>query len=119
MTHNVLFLDDDQDLREVIAELLQSFGVSCRTVSSLPELRNAMDSGGAYDLAILDINLGPDSATGVDAYRWLREIGFGGRVAFLTGHARTDPMVQDALRMGEVKVYDKPISAAALKVLVS
>jgi FixJ family two-component response regulator len=66
----------------------------------------------------LDINLGVDSASGIDAYRWLRDTGFGGRIAFLTGRARTHPMVQEALRFGDAKVYDKPISFSQLRALV-
>jgi DNA-binding response OmpR family regulator len=117
MTRKVLFLDDDRDLREVIVELLQSFGVGCRSVATMEELRSAVESGD-YDLAILDINLGVSTQSGIDAYRWLRDVGFRGRIAFLTGHARTDPMVREALRFEDVKVYDKPISAAGLRALV-
>ena len=38
-TRRVIFLDDDQDLREVFTELMGTFGVAVTAVASVGELR--------------------------------------------------------------------------------
>jgi CheY-like chemotaxis protein len=111
----VIFLDDDQDLRDVVSELLPGLGVRVTTVASVGELESALTAAGAaFDLAILDINLGPNVPNGLDAFRWLKEHRFAGRIAFLTGHARSHPLVAEAARLGDVAVLDKPINMAEL-----
>jgi DNA-binding NtrC family response regulator len=59
-------------------------------------------------VAILDINLGPDAPDGVDAFNWLMDHGFQGKIVFLTGHARTNPRVALAGSKG-VEVFEKPL----------
>ncbi len=113
----VIFLDDDPELRAVVVELFELLGVACDAIASVPELQDRLGGGsnGSYDLAILDINLGPRVPSGLDAYRWLRERRFSGRIAFLTGHARSHPLVEEAHRLGDALVCAKPISLDALR----
>ncbi len=113
----VLFLDDDADLREIVADLITAFGASCRAVGTVAELRGVIP--GDFDLAILDVNLGPGAPDGVDASDCLRESGFRGRIAFLTGHARTHPLVERAASLGDAVVLEKPITSAQLLELLS
>jgi DNA-binding response OmpR family regulator len=115
--HRVLFLDDDEDLREVVGDVLATMGVVVEAIGSFDQLvsRDAT----RFDLAVLDINLGPGTPSGIDAYRWLKDHRFGGRTVFLTGHARSHPLVAEALRLGDASVYDKPISAAEFRALVA
>lgn len=118
-TNRVILLEDDQDLREVFSALLASKGVSVAQVASVGELEDVMGrSADAFDLAILDINLGPGAPSGLDAYRWLKAHDFTGRVAFLTGHARSHPLVSEALRLGDARVYDKPITFQELETMM-
>jgi hypothetical protein len=63
--------------------------------------------------------------TSVHAYRaesmhfeWLRLEGFGGRVAFATGHARSHPLVQWALGEDWARVYQKPMTLEDLDAIV-
>jgi DNA-binding response OmpR family regulator len=74
---------------------------------------------GPFDLAILDINLGAGSPSGLAGYRWLREHEFAGRVVFLTGHARSHPLVAEASEIGDAVVYEKPMTAAQLRAIMS
>ncbi len=118
-TNRVIFLDDDPDLRDVFTELMKNLGIAVETVASVPELEEVMSRpDGAFDLAILDINLGPGAPSGIDAYRWLKEHRFTGRMVFLTGHARSHPLVSQALQLGDASVYDKPISVAELRAIM-
>ena len=59
-------------------------------------------------VAILDINLGPNVPDGVDAFNWLMDHGFQGKILFFTGHARTNPLVAQAVRNG-VEILEKPV----------
>jgi DNA-binding NtrC family response regulator len=119
MVKRVLFLDDDDDLREIVVQMLEDLGVACDAVATVEQMRATMArSGGAVDVAVLDVNLGGGHESGVDAYHWLRENGFSGRVAFLTGHGRTHPLVSEALRIGDATVRDKPITMRAFRELL-
>jgi len=119
-TRRVVFLDDDADLREVFSDLMGAMGVAVETAGSVGELEEVIERApDSFDLAILDINLGPGEPSGLDAYRWLKQHDFKGRMAFLTGHARSHPLVTAARELGDVRVLDKPISVAELRQLMS
>lgn len=119
MAKHVLFLDDDNDLREVVVELTRASDVNCEAVASVVEMQAAVQrSREAFELAILDINLGPGQPSGVDAYRWLLQQGFTGRIAFLTGHAHSHPLVAEALRVGDAVVHEKPMTVASFRAML-
>jgi FixJ family two-component response regulator len=119
-TRRVIFLDDDPDLREVFAALMSSLGITATPVASVSELTRMMGDqpDGGFDLAILDINLGAGSPSGLAAYRWLRDHQFEGRIVFLTGHARSHPLVVEASHIGDAIVCEKPMTAAQLRALM-
>src|SRR5262249_49958052 len=79
------------------------------TLRSMREVVSRCDEVLRCDSAILDINLGFDEPSGVEVYRWLRAQGFSRPIRFLTGHASRIPEVAEALRLGDVKLYSKPI----------
>ena len=104
-----MFLDDNEDLRELITALLKSkLGLECLCFGTVAEFQNHLKDVLPAKLAILDINLGPTAPDGIDAFNWLMEQGFRGRVVFLTGHARTHPQVALAERSG-AEVLEKPV----------
>lgn len=105
----IVFLDDSEDLRELMPVLLAStLGVECRCFGSLMEFDDHADEVLRARVAILDINLGPNVPDGVDAFHWLMDHGFQGKVLFFTGHARTNPQVAVAERNG-VAILEKPL----------
>ena len=109
MQARVVFLDDNEDLRELIATLLKSeLGVECLCFGTVMEFQNHSKDVLEAKLAILDINLGPAAPDGIEAFNWLMDHGFRGRVVFLTGHARTHPQVALAERSG-AEVLEKPV----------
>lgn len=116
---SVLILDDDDDLRAALGETLEAiFGRSWLGAGSVDELRALEASLSACDLAILDINLGRGKPNGLDALDWLKQVGFHGRITFLTGHARSHPLVDRACHDRTALVYEKPLTLAALGQLV-
>jgi DNA-binding NarL/FixJ family response regulator len=116
---SVLFLEDDDDLQAAVAEVVAAtLNEECIGVHSYGELVALGDRALRCDVALLDINLGPRSASGIEAYRWLRRRGFGGRIVFLSGHASSHPLVVEASRIGDARVVPKPIDAGTLQAVL-
>ena len=116
---DVLFLDDDDDLRETFTDLVRTvFERGCFGCRSYDDLLALGDRALSCGVAILDINLGPEVPSGLDAYVWLRGHGFVGRIVFLTGHASSHPLVLEATRLGDAEVVAKPISSGVLRSLL-
>jgi FixJ family two-component response regulator len=116
---DVVFLDDDDDLRETFTDLVGTvFERQCFGCRSYDDLLTLGDRALACGVAILDINLGPGVRSGLDAYAWLRGHGFRGRIVFLTGHASSHPLVIEATRLGGAQVVAKPITSGVLRSLL-
>jgi FixJ family two-component response regulator len=111
----VLILDDDEDMLDSLADLARHEGYECTTARSYDALVALGDRAHACSVAILDINLGPDRPNGIDAYRWLIESRFRGRIFFLTGHASNHPLVEEARRLGNVEIIEKPATLDRLR----
>jgi DNA-binding NtrC family response regulator len=111
---NALLLDDDTDLLEVMADVLAAYGWHALTARSVAEVQALGPRALACDVAVLDINLGPARPSGIDAYDWLLAQGYKGRILFLTGHARSHPLVARARHLRRAAVIDKPTSADSL-----
>jgi FixJ family two-component response regulator len=109
-----LLLDDDADLLEAIAELLQMKGCRCLQARSVIELQALGPRALEADVALLDINLGAGEPSGIEAYDWLVSQGFAGRLMFFTGHAQGDPMVSRARRRKRAALLVKPMDASTL-----
>lgn len=116
---DVLFLDDDDDLRATFTDLVRTvFARECHGIGSHRDLIALGERALRCGVAILDINLGPQAPSGIDAYGWLRTHGFDGRIVFLTGHAASHPLVVEASRLGDAEVVGKPVSLDALESLL-
>jgi FixJ family two-component response regulator len=109
-----VLLDDDADLLDSLAELLETFGWASLKAASVEALRALGEAVLSADVAILDVNLGPARPSGLDAFDWLQGNGFAGRIFFLTGHARSHPLVSRAHERGVAVVLEKPLTADAL-----
>jgi len=119
MSEAVLFVDDDEDLCEMMRAILGRLGVSRVVVArSLRDVEAQRAGAIACTVAILDINLGNDQPSGVKVYEWLHREGFTGRTIFLTGHAANDPRVQEAASLTGSVVASKPLSVPELRDLI-
>ena len=118
-TEFVLYVEDDDDLRELVVELVTVvLKRRCIGVGSYEELVALGEEALRCGVAILDINLGSNRRSGIDAYTWLREKGCTGRIVFLTGHASTHPTVVEAKRIGDAEILSKPIDPDHLRSIV-
>jgi FixJ family two-component response regulator len=107
---SILIVDDDDDLRAILAQVIAyATGEQCVCLPNHAALVGMGEQVRTMRLAILDINLGPNAPSGIDSYRWLRSIGYGGRVVFFTGHARSHPVVARAHEVGDATVLQKPV----------
>jgi FixJ family two-component response regulator len=115
----VLLLEDDDDLRGALTELLDLIGATAIvSIRSYAELIDGAAAALACELAILDVNLGPGSPSGVEAYKWLQMQNFQGEIVFLTGHAHSHPLVREARTLPHVRVLEKPVDGRTLESLV-
>jgi ActR/RegA family two-component response regulator len=118
-TDFVLYVEDNDDLRELVVELVTVvLKRRCVGVGSYEELAALGKEALRCSIAILDINLGPGRRSGIDAYAWLRDHGYQGRIVFLTGHASSHPLVVEAQRIGDAEIFSKPIEPDRLRSIV-
>lgn len=88
-------------------------GVDCLSFSSVAQMIERPDLTLAAKIVFLDVNLGEGSPTGFDAYCWLSDKKFSGKIYFLTGHARHHPQMA-AINSTGVTVLEKPLPSAEL-----
>jgi FixJ family two-component response regulator len=117
--NTVLFVDDSSDLCEVMELMCQSLlGIECICVPSMSAVLERPAQVLRTDLAILDVNLGPGEPSGVEIYRWLKGQNYHGKIVFLSGHARTDPQVEEAARISGVDFFQKPLGFGQIEALI-
>ena len=115
----VLFVDDCRDICHVMEFMCQSLPeVECVCVTSMSAVLERAAQVLRTDLAILDVNLGPGEPSGVEIYRWLKGQNYRGKIVFLSGHARTDPRVDEAARISGVDFFQKPLGFGQLEALI-
>ena len=116
---SIFVLDDDRDLLDSMVAIVQGLcRKPCLTATSVREMVDLSAQVLRCQLVFLDINLGAGNPSGVEGYRWLRKQKYSGRVVFFTGHAHSHPQVQEALRLGDVAVVQKPVPVGALLKLI-
>lgn len=86
---------------------------SCLELENFQALVEQSEAVLSTQVIVLDIDLGFRQPTGLDAFLWLRKNNYQGKVFFLTGHGRSNPMVSQAEKMGAY-IWEKPIGSAAM-----
>lgn len=115
----LLLLEDDDDLRESLAiALSMSQGAEICDYESYEALVTDRARALTCSAAILDVNLGRDAPTGIDAATWLRAQGFTGLILFLTGHAASYPAVARMSGEPGTSLVTKPVALDALTSLL-
>jgi FixJ family two-component response regulator len=116
---SILILDDDRDLCIVLKDLFQIFGVTkcvfLNSVEELKKIQNVLE----FEIALLDVNLGDNLPSGIDAYDWLIQKNYHGQIVFFTGHARSHPMVEKALSFPNVTLLEKPAAISSFEKLLT
>lgn len=108
---SILVVDDDETVRQTLAEFFALSGMEVLTASSANEARSAV---GQYlpDVVVMDLRL--PGATGLSLLEALRSDDPDGAIIVLTGHADVRTAV-GALRGGALDLLEKPVDLEALR----
>jgi len=110
-TPRVLVVDDEDDIRALIDEILSEEGYSVTVAANAAAAREARDNG-RHDLILLDIWM-PDT-DGISLLReWSEQDALDCPVVMMSGHGSVDTAVE-ATRLGASDFVEKPLSLAKL-----
>jgi len=110
-TPKVLVVDDEDDIRALIDEILSEEGYTVTVAANASEARNAFGSA-KFDLVLLDIWM-PDT-DGISLLReWSEQGSLSCPVVMMSGHGTVDTAVE-ATRLGAFDFVEKPLSLAKL-----
>lgn len=110
----ILIIDDEAFIRETVSRILTDEGYQVCQAANMREASEQVASG-EIDLALLDLNLGPED--GIDVLKILKELDPELLVIIITGFGSVESAV-DALKMGAFHYMKKPFKADALRVIV-
>lgn len=115
----ILFLDDDKSLCTLLEILMSELGhLGSMFVHSFDELIKLKESIQDFDVIFLDVNLGPNLPSGIDAFDWLKANQFDKKIIFFTGHAHSYPVVQKALDYPNVGILEKPVTIERIQEMI-
>jgi FixJ family two-component response regulator len=102
----VFIVDDDQDVRESLQELLESVGLHSKSYGTAQEfLSSPRSDGDSPSCLILDVRL--PGISGLDLQHELKRERVSIPIIFLTAHADV-PMSVEAMKSGAVEFLTKP-----------
>ena len=110
-----LVIDDEPDLRELVAMTLDRLGIDTHAAANLAEARNLLGTY-AFDVCLTDMRL-PDG-NGVEFVAELAETHPGLPVAVITAHGHVDAAVE-AMKRGAFDFVSKPVDLKLLRRLVT
>jgi two-component system nitrogen regulation response regulator NtrX len=106
----ILVVDDENDIRELVREILAEEGYAVDTAANAAEARAACGAQ-LPDLVLLDIWM-PDT-DGISLLREWQAQGLTAPVVMMSGHGTVETAVE-ATRLGAVDYVEKPLSLAKL-----
>ena len=110
-TPHVLVVDDEDDIRALIKDILSDEGYDVTDAADAAEARAARDEG-KFDLILLDIWM-PDT-DGISLLReWSEDGDLDCPVVIMSGHGTVDTAVE-ATRLGAFDFVEKPLSISKL-----
>jgi len=113
---NILVVDDEPDIRQLVAEILEDEGYQVRSAENGQSARSAF-ARQTPDLVLLDIWM-PD-VDGITLLKeWSGHKGLPCPVVIMSGHGSVETAVE-ATRLGAFDFLQKPISLARLLAIVS
>jgi len=110
-----LVVDDEPDIRELLAITLQRMDIDTRSCADIASAR-AQLRGGEFQLCLTDMRL-PDG-DGLDLVAWMQATGLRTPVAVITAHGNVETAVR-ALKSGAFDFISKPLDLANLRKLVA
>jgi len=102
--NRILFVDDDDELREIVRDQLTAAGYELDEAMN-GEIAIAKLGAEEYDLVLLDITM--PGATGMDVLKFIKEKALACRVIMLTGMVGLSVAI-DSMKMGADDYITKP-----------
>ncbi|MFN4162291.1 MULTISPECIES: response regulator [unclassified Stenotrophomonas] len=84
----VLMVEDQQDLRDLIGQALQDFGIEIHTADDGPAALRLLQEVGAFDVVFSDISM-PNGMSGVELSAHVAEALPNARMILSSGYARS------------------------------
>ena len=115
MKANILVVDDERDVRNVLAEVLSLNDYKVTEADSVAEVQKSFN-GGQPDVIVLDVKLGQskeDERAGLDLLPQIKKRWPDTEVIVLTGQG-TNEMAMEAGRRGAYNFLSKPFEAGKL-----
>jgi two-component system response regulator PilR (NtrC family) len=111
----VLIVDDEPDIRELLAITLSRMELDSRTASDIASAQKLL-RGERFELCLTDMNL-PDG-NGLGLVEWMQANAPAVPVAVITAHGNVESAVK-ALKLGAFDFVSKPLDLSGLRKLVS
>lgn len=113
--HHALIVDDEPDIRELLAITLGRMDIDCTTAANVTEAKRELDNAN-FDLCLTDMNL-PDG-NGLELVAYIAQTKPALPVAVITAHGNMESAIQ-ALKSGAFDFVNKPLDINDLRNLVS
>ena len=112
MANEILIVDDNSDIRQLIAGILSDKGFEVREAANfnqaLLEIKKKLP-----DLAVIDVKLDKGDNDGIELLTSIKKIDKDVPVIMISGHANVQ-MAVDALKLGAFEFIQKPFSSERL-----
>jgi len=116
MAHDILVVDDEADIRGLIADILRDEGYSCREAANSTEALGAL-ADRLPSLMVLDIWLQGSEMDGLQILETVKEHYSALPVIMISGHADIETAV-NAIKIGAYDFIEKPFKADRLLLMV-
>lgn len=117
MTHNILVIDDQEDIRNLVASILQDEGYTCRLASNCHQAIEAIKERKPH-LLILDVWLNDSRFDGIELLDIVKQTYPELPVVMISGHSTIETAV-NALKKGADDFIEKPFKTERLLHVVS
>ena len=113
-TYQILFVDDDQQILEIVSTYLSRFGYVVDTVNSGPA---AIEKIQQRDYAVVFTDLIMPEISGLDLLKSVKRSNPATEVVIVTGYGTIESAIE-ALKLGGYDYLQKPINFERLKILI-
>lgn len=116
MKPEILIVDDEDDIRSMISDILEDEGYACSMASNAQEARENVQTHPPA-LVILDIWMANSDMDGLELQKWIRKLYPNVPAIMISGHGNIETAVQ-AMKDGAYDFIEKPFKSDRLLLLI-
>ena len=116
MSENILIVDDEQDIRDMIAAFLEDEGYDTNCVANAQDAQTQINIQ-LPSLIILDIWMRDSSMDGISLLNWIKDIHPDIPIIMISGHGTVEIAV-NAIKAGAYDFIEKPFKSEKLVFMV-